>query len=539
MNRNLLLIILFINILISNSAEASQIYLNRNESWGGNLTGIFHSSLVFGDINNDGYNDMISSGCTAGDITTCTTAITKVYTNNGTTLTENQTWQQNLTGVGLSSLSLGDIDNDGNLDLVLAGDMGGFDGTIKVYTNNGTVFNENLSWEANLTDISVIGGSVALGDVNNDGRIDLALEGADSSNKNGIYINNGTSFNKDFYWVNNMSLAGQGYGFGVNALGDLNNDGLIDLIFSGSYSTNFYVNVYINNGSSLIENATWRNGLDTWAWPSIILGDYDNDGDMDLAYMGTHGGDRFYIYNNSGNTFIRGQLVGGLFDGSISWGDYNNDGYLDLASMGKEEDRSVIFFNNFTDFLYDSNVNIDFRTDNMQQGSLAWIDLDNDRDLDLACNGNGYGIGLLNKIYISNSTTSNNSPTPPISYFNSTFNFSIGKLTLSWGNGSDVETPTLGLYYNLRVGTCSGCHDVVSGIYGGSSNPTAGYFGNMMQRKRIVLNRPDLENKTIYWAVQTIDTGLGEICVVNGAGISHSTTVHRELDLRCMVFLCQ
>jgi len=32
----------------------------------------------------------------------------------------------------------------------------------------------------------------------------------------------------------------------------------------------------------------------------------------------------------------------------------------------------------------------------------------------------------------------------------------------------------------------------------------------MMQRKRIVLNRPDLENKTIYWAVQTIDTGLAK-----------------------------
>jgi len=113
-------------------------------------------------------------------------------------------------------------------------------------------------------------------------------------------------------------------------------------------------------------------------------------------------------------------------------------------------------------------------------------------------------------VYINNISTSNSIPEESDSSFNNTFNFPAGKLILSWGNGSDTETPTLGLYYNLRVGLTPGGHEVVSGVYGGSSNPTAGYFGNMMQRKSITLNRPDLENETIYWAVQTIDTGLAK-----------------------------
>jgi PGF-pre-PGF domain-containing protein len=140
-----------------------------------------------------------------------------------------------------------------------------------------------------------------------------------------------------------------------------------------------------------------------------------------------------------------------------------------------------------------------------------WVDIDNDGDLDLISAGKHDDTStIFFKVYTNNITIINSIPFPPIANFNPTFNFSTGKLILEWSNGSDIKTPTLGLYYNLRVGTCSGCHDVVSGVYGGSSNPTTGYFGNMMQRKRIILNRPDLENKTIYWVVQTIDTGLAK-----------------------------
>ena len=60
----------------------------------------------------------------------------RVYINNGTALIENETWQQYLAEVGAGSIAFGDIDNDGDLDLIFAG------GSInsEVYLNNGTSF---------------------------------------------------------------------------------------------------------------------------------------------------------------------------------------------------------------------------------------------------------------------------------------------------------------------------------------------------------------------------------------------------------------
>ena len=178
--------------------SAGYVGLIQNPTWSSNLTGIFHSSLVLGDIDGDGDYDMISMGCTAGGVDTCTTADKiRVYINNGTTLIENSTWEQNTTNLGYGSLGLGDVNNDGKLDLAALGDIGSGTGDVQIYINNGSSFNENSVWEENLSVVDAYAGSLVFGDVNNDGKLDLALVGASSSSNNGIYINNGTSFVKN------------------------------------------------------------------------------------------------------------------------------------------------------------------------------------------------------------------------------------------------------------------------------------------------------------------------------------------------------
>ena len=472
-----------------------------------------YSSSIFGDIDNDGDLDLVLSGCTSASTWTCTNSISKIYINNGSTLTENSAWQSNLTGMSSGSLVFGDINNDGNLDLALAGcsSGGGYaeqcsSYVAKIYINNGTTFTENQTWEQNLTGVNLEQGTLAFGDIDNDGNLDLALVGADSTTKNGIYINNGTAFVKNSTWLESLPLVGQGSGGGALAFGDVNNDGRLDLIFAGSLSTDFYTAVYINNGTSLVENSTWEeNFLAYFGFPSLTVGDYDSDGDLDFGTIGSRVGDHFYIYENNGSTFIVKQqdpYGGGVFYGSLGWGDYDNDGDLDAIYNGREG-YTFLFYYNGSEFIRDFNqsfLGLEFGS------SINWIDIDNDGDLDIL--ETGYDSSYEAKVYTSNCSLTKNNTQPNSSTTNFSGSYSNDQLTLSWGQGNDSETNITGLYYNLRVGTCSGCHNIVSDVYGGGEDN--GYFGNMMQRKRIVLNRPDLENKTIYWAVQTIDTGLAK-----------------------------
>src|SRR5574341_1858 len=68
-------------------------------------------------------------------------------------------------------------------------------------------------------------------------------------------------------------------------------------------------------------------------------GDYDNDGDLDLAIAGdsssTSSGYFSRIYRNDGGAFINihAPLVP-VVAGSVVWGDYDNDGDLDLLLTG-------------------------------------------------------------------------------------------------------------------------------------------------------------------------------------------------------------
>ena len=94
-------------------------------------------------------------------------------------------------------------------------------------------------------------------------------------------------------------------------------------------------------------------------------------------------------------------------------------------------------------------------------------------------------------------TTNNSIPYPPSTFQN--YTIANGNVFLGWNNGSDNETTSLGLYYNLRIGTTNGGNDIVSGVFGASSRPTQGQFGNMMQRRNISLSGSRFSVGTTYF----------------------------------------
>ncbi|MFA5887804.1 MAG: FG-GAP-like repeat-containing protein [Candidatus Nanoarchaeia archaeon] len=492
---------------------ATQTYLAESSQWEQNLTAVQWSSATFGDINKDNLTDLILAGCKSVSQTTCNGYITKVYINNGTSLIDNTIWDSNLTGVNRASLALKDINNDGNLDLILVGcSSGGGNGDCSsrkafVYINNGTTFNDNINWSTNITGIYY--GSLALGDINNDGWSDLVITGSGiSGNLVKVYLNNGTTFTSSYIWGQELT----GMYMSSTTLGDINNDGNLDLILSGNAGSET-TKVYLNNETSFAESTQWQQNLPSLDDTSFTLGDYDNDGYLDLTFIGHYTGDIHRIYENNGSSFILhayeawdGGTLTGIYDGSITYGDYNNDGKLDIAVTG-HEGYTRIYDNNNSNF---SRVETGI-SDLSYAGSIVWNDIDNDGDLDLLLTGWSSSSGEKALIYINNiSLTQNNS----IPYSPSTFdNHSLanGNIFLGWNNGSDNETISIGLYYNLRVGTTSKGNDIVSGIFGGSSNPVAGYFGNMMQRRNISLSGSRFTvGQTYYWSVQTIDTGLAK-----------------------------
>ncbi len=506
-------IIWFTMILFLLPYTVSAAYLNEDSAWSNGMTGSFWTSIITGDIDNDGYNDLIQIGCTDSVATACTEYLAKVYVNNGTSFVDDSQWSSNLTAVHYGSIALGDIDSDGDLDLALSGCLNGggsvsscpnaVDRFSNIYVNNGTSFVESVQWKGDIQ--NTWKSSFAFGDINLDGKLDLILSGGGALGRSSnVYLNNGTSFVESSTWQQELTGV---YG-SSSTLVDVDNDGDLDLFLVGDSGSGYIARAYTNNGTSFVANSSWYSSLLGVELTSTVWGDFDNNGRMDFSLIGHTSSDEHEIYNNTGSSLISikssvpaGDLIG-IFEGTQSFGDYDNDGDLDLFTSG-EERYSTLYINNntFGGYLDDPEPQI-FNT--AYGPGAVWSDVDNDDDLDLILNGFDYDqqVNLRSYVYVNNITTKNTAPSPPGTL---SANYSNGVLNLSWSAGSDAETPALGLYYNLRVGTSSDGHQIVTGVYGGGDDN--GYFGNMMQRRNIMLNLPNL-NGTIYWSVQTIDTAL-------------------------------
>jgi hypothetical protein len=297
-----------------------------------------------------------------------------------------------------TGVSWGDYDNDGDLDLVFAGTPDAAPSNSRIYNNGGggafTDIGAGLAIAAYP--------SVAWGDYDNDGDLDLLLAGYDTVVGDGrtrIYRNNGNGT------FTNIGAALPGIYTGVGAWGDFDNDGDLDILLMGFSGTGNLARVYRNDGGGTFTDI--GAGLPALYDGSAAWGDFDNDGDLDILLSGNAGTEASptpvsVIFRNNGDgTFsdINAGLTG-VWKSSAAWGDYDNDGDLDIVLMGNAGSNDVphritrIYRNDGGGVFTDIGAGLP----GVNTGAVAWGDYDNDGDLDLLLTGYT-GTGGLARVY--------------------------------------------------------------------------------------------------------------------------------------------
>ena len=288
------------------------------------------------------------------------------------------------------SVALGDIDNDGDLDMAM------YDGELTVYYNQNGKLESTPSWTAKSQHLR----NLAFGDINGDGFLDLA--GAGNAGPQ-VWLNNNGVLQDDLFWKPLDSVSAS-----FVALGDVDGDGDLDLACSTVESVHEYrrVRLYLNNAGTFSDLPDWRSKSNTGGL-CLAWGDMDNDGDLDLA-LGASGPAIFKNKNgNFDSTFSWQSDIYlnppnlSFYTADVAWADINGDGYLDLVCGNGFGSPSI--YHNILGTIPS------FATwtgaDSMLTWSIAIGDIDSDGDLELAC-----GNENNNVIYDNNNGTLSSTP---------------------------------------------------------------------------------------------------------------------------------
>ena len=195
----------------------------------------------------------------------------------------------------VGAMAFADVDNDGDMDLLIIGKGGPILTTL--YLNNGSGSFTALS---NPSLVNVFDGDVKFLDADNDGDLDVFITGSTSSPSNtaNLYLNNGIGF-YTLSTGSNFELVRAG----KNDIGDVDGDGDIDIITTGQNpSGNPVTKLYLNNGAG-IYNPQSSSPFTNLQYGAARFIDIDNDGDLDLLLCGENntGQPITELYSNNGS----------------------------------------------------------------------------------------------------------------------------------------------------------------------------------------------------------------------------------------------
>jgi hypothetical protein len=224
--------------------------------------------------------------------------------------------------VGLcpASVAVGDFNGDGKLDLVVANE---YSNTVSILLGDGT----GTFILASSPAVGSFPQSVAVGDFNGDGKLDLAVATNPYGNNGvvSILLGDGTG---NFTLASSPAVSGSA---SSAAVGDFNGDGKLDLAvaseIAGSPST---VSILLGDGAG---NFALASSLTVeWGATSVAVGDFNRDGKLDLVVANEHSNTASILLGDgTGSLTLASSPAVGGFPESVAVGDFNGDGKLDLA----------------------------------------------------------------------------------------------------------------------------------------------------------------------------------------------------------------
>jgi hypothetical protein len=288
-------------------------------------------AIMAGDFNGDGKLDLVVADSTP------TSQLLSTLIGNG-----DGTFQNNISQIvpsSLGSLAVGDFNGDGKLDVAAVSYN---TSTVSIFLGHGDgTFAAPVQYPTGPMLLSPPYHNVLVGDFNGDGKLDLAI-----ATDNGIAVLLGSG-NGTFQPFNLIpSLSPSDPGDELLALADFNSDGKLDV---AKATQSGIINVAMGNGDGTFQQEQAFQTPSILNTESVVVGDFNGDGKPDLAFASQSSNVVTILFGNGDGTF-KGHIEYSVpsVSNNVNFmvaADFNGDGAPDMALTDFGNSEVSVFVN--------------------------------------------------------------------------------------------------------------------------------------------------------------------------------------------------